>query len=286
MHRISFMCALMMLGCGDGKTDADGSASNSETSAKASAEKTTEVGCTFDPAPCTKKKASNELKGPEKTPRVDPRALPGLTIGETPSRGAEGQSDPVVIVKWSDFRCGHCGTLAETLKEALKREPQAFRSHFRQFPLDKTCNPTWSEDVAPGNSCLAAYAMVCADKQGHAWTMHDRIFDNQMGLQNQAEKEAGPMLRAIAQGIGLDMDRYDTCLTKADTKNTVQLDIDAARDVGIRGTPLWFMNGVKQSNEVTAGIVLRLSKVARERAEKDATDKEKISIPKTWKSFP
>ena len=136
-----------------------------------------------------------------------------VPTGETPSRGAEGQSDPVIIVEWADFRCGHCKMLADTLKAALKTDPAAFRYHFRHFPLDRTCNPTWSEDVAPGNSCLAAYAMVCADQQGQAWALHDRLFENQTGFQNQHTPEAAlSMLNAIAQDIGLDMNRFAACL--------------------------------------------------------------------------
>ena len=101
--------------------------------------------------------------------------------------------------------------LTDTLKGALEKEPNAFRYHFRNFPLDRTCNPTWSPDVAPGNSCLTAYATVCADAQQKFWAMHDRLFENQVTLQNMEEGKAGATLNAFAKEIGLDMASFESC---------------------------------------------------------------------------
>ena len=54
-----------------------------------------------------------------------------------------------------------------------------------------------------------------------------------MGFRNQDTSEAAlSMLNAIAQDIGLDMNRFAACLDKPATKNTVQLDIDTAKELG------------------------------------------------------
>ena len=275
--RITWLVCLMLCLACSGKGDGQSEQTNDGKSAKSSTESQAQnapgdEGCTFDPKPCQNTLAAQnragKTQGAERLNSARPPVNKGLALvstGKNPGRGAENAVDPVMIVKWSDFRCGHCKMLTDTLKGALEKEPNAFRYHFRNFPLDQTCNPTWSPDVAPGTSCLTAYATVCADAQQKFWAMHDRLFENQMTLQNMEEGKAGATLNAFAKEIGLDMASFESCLQATTTKNRVQEDITEAQRLGLRATPLWFMEGVRQSNDVTPNMVLRLAQVAGQR---------------------
>ncbi len=96
---------------------------------------------------------------------------------------------------------------------------------YRDFPL-----PNHSE-AAP-----AAEAAQCAHAQGEFWKYHDKIFENQRGLNKAAYKK-------FAAELKLDTEKFNTCLDAGTFKNDVVLDHQQGTQVGVTGTPAFFING-------------------------------------------
>ena len=96
---------------------------------------------------------------------------------------------------------------------------------FRHFPLSFHAQ-------AP----KAAEASLCAHDQGKFWEMHKALFENQSNLQVED-------LKKYAGSIGLDQGKFDTCLDSDAKKAAVDADTKAGSEVGVTGTPAFFING-------------------------------------------
>jgi len=83
---------------------------------------------------------------------------------------------------------------------------------------------------------VAAQAAVCAEQQGKFWQMHDALYADQDALDSNG-------LKATAKRLGLDMERYGSCVADPATALKVNADADAAAQLGIGGTPFFFVNG-------------------------------------------
>jgi protein-disulfide isomerase len=132
----------------------------------------------------------------------------------------------VTIVEFADFQCPFCSRAEDALRSVLAHHPGDVRIVFRHLPL---------ESLHP-NAMAAARAGVCAARQSKFWEMHDAMFANQSKL-------AEPELKETAQRLGIDGDKFSACMTDAETAASVATDVDAAAELGISGTPSFFVNG-------------------------------------------
>jgi protein-disulfide isomerase len=90
-------------------------------------------------------------------------------------------------------------------------------------------------------SLWAAEAAECAADQGKFWEYHDLLFSRQAG-ENQGAFNKDKLL-AMAAELKLDMVRFEPCLKNDQTQGRVQTDTQEGQQVGVRGTPTFFVNG-------------------------------------------
>jgi len=90
-------------------------------------------------------------------------------------------------------------------------------------------------------SVWAAEASECAADQGQFWAYHDLLFSRQSG-ENQGAFNKDKLL-AMAAELKLDMARFEPCLKNDQTQDRVQADTQEGQQVGVRGTPTFFVNG-------------------------------------------
>jgi protein-disulfide isomerase len=86
------------------------------------------------------------------------------------------------------------------------------------------------------NALVAAAAGVCADRQGKFWPMHDAMYDDQSALSE-------PALTETAKRLGLDGERFSSCLADPATRAVLQTDVDAANELNFSSTPSFLING-------------------------------------------
>jgi uncharacterized membrane protein len=170
-----------------------------------------------------------ELKGP-----IGPG---GLAFGKD-EQGLPwiGAKEPrLTVVEFSDYQCPHCAKAHREMRLALERFKDLRLVH-RNYPLDMACNPSIKRPFHEA-ACERARVAVCAGEQDKFWEMSDYLF-----LGQRRHNLSG---LALAERIGLDLNRFRACLADARTAAHVSRDLAEGRRVGVWGTP-WFQVGNAQ----------------------------------------
>ena len=149
-----------------------------------------------------------------------------------PARGPEGAK--ITIVEFSDFECPFCSKAEDSVNQVMEKYAGKVRLVFRHFPLS-------FHPHAP----KAAEAAACAADQGKFWEMHKQLFANQKALSIDE-------LKQHAAAVGLEKGKFDECLDSGKNKALVEADTKACSDVGVTGTPAFFINGKLLSGALPA----------------------------------
>lgn len=140
---------------------------------------------------------------------------------------------PVVIVEFSDFRCGFCGRhFDQTLTPLLENFDGYIRYVYRDFPV-----------VGGENAVRAALGAECANDQGQFWQYHNLLFSNQAITGGSDMDELSNILVRFAEELELDMEQFNACYESQQHYNNIIRDSNDAQSVGARGTPAFVING-------------------------------------------
>lgn len=156
----------------------------------------------------------------------------------------------VTIVEFADFQCGYCKKLFYSLTPLKQAYKDKVRFVFKNYPMNKACNPDLKNDRHK-YACDAAEAAQCAHRQGKFWEMHDILFKNQHKLE-------GEDLRWYAQQVGLDIGAFDQCVAQSDAMNRVKEDIAVGKQIQIEGTPRTFVNGRMFKGAIATEVLEKL----------------------------
>ena len=136
------------------------------------------------------------------------------------------ENAPLTLVEYADYECPYCGDADVVVKRLQDELGPRLRFVFRNFPLTQ---------IHP-NAQPAAEAAEAAGAQNRFWEMHDRLYENQVAL--------GPeLIGAVAQGLGLDMERFEKDLASGQFRERVERDFMGGVRSGVPGTPTFFING-------------------------------------------
>jgi protein-disulfide isomerase len=134
----------------------------------------------------------------------------------------------VTLLEYGDYECPYCGAAYSIIKDVQARMGDRLRFVFRNFPI--TTSHAHAEQ--------AAEAAEAAGAQGRFWEMHDLLYENQKRLGDDD-------LRAYAQRIGLDLERFDKELAEHVHAPRVREDFMSGVRSGVNGTPTFFINGAR-----------------------------------------
>jgi protein-disulfide isomerase len=155
---------------------------------------------------------------------LPPPVVPKIAVEAVgPSKG--DANAPITIVEFSDYQCPFCGRAEPTVKAIVDQYKGKVRLVYREYPLPM-------HEYAQ----KASEAALCADEQGKFWEMHEKLFENQSALTIEN-------LKSYAKGLALDTAKFDKCLDGGDKAKSVQASLKAGEDVGVSGTPAFFING-------------------------------------------
>lgn len=163
--------------------------------------------------------------------------LVGLPAAGTNTAKASGNSlgdaaAPVTVEVYADFQCPVCGqfdrgTLKQIEDKYVKNGKVRIVFNHYAFIGDE--------------STRAAEASECANAQGKFWEYADALFNNQAGENQGTFGDAN--LEKFAQQVGLDMDKYRTCMQQNTYLGKVQSSTQAGTQRGVNSTPTLFING-------------------------------------------
>ncbi|MBP9853309.1 MAG: thioredoxin domain-containing protein [Candidatus Omnitrophica bacterium] len=148
-----------------------------------------------------------------------------IPLAHTPLVGSKDAK--VTITEFMDLECPFCARFHAPIVEALKAYPNDVNYVIKNFPLS-----------FHANAKPAAKAALAAAEQGKYIEMIDKILENRAALGEETYKR-------IAGEIGLDVTKFSEDLKNNDAKyeDMIQKDIQLGGQVGVRGTPSFYMNG-------------------------------------------
>ncbi len=139
---------------------------------------------------------------------------------------------PITLVEFGDYQCFFCNKFFhETEPSILENyvETGKVKIIFKDFTI-----------IGP-DSIGAAHAAHCAEDQGKFWEYHDELYYNWAGENNGWASDEN--LVKFAQNIGLKGDEFKQCMSDGKYKQLVSASSTDAKNLGITGTPAFFVIG-------------------------------------------
>jgi uncharacterized membrane protein len=150
-----------------------------------------------------------------------------------PAEGAK-----VLIVKFNDYQCPACGQSYLQYKPIFAKydaeHPGQVKLVMKDYPLNRDCNDAMGQTLHPA-ACDAAVAVRLAQGRNKADAMEEWLYTHQPTMTPPAVRQAA---RDIAQVTDFDA-RYQSTL------GLVKSDVALGRQLQIKSTPTFFINGVK-----------------------------------------
>jgi protein-disulfide isomerase len=197
------------------------------------------------------------LKHPQK-PRLALAALAaviavsGLSFAQEKAKPAAGASTeqkyktnvkgptdaPIKVVEFADFMCPGCQAAARALREYFAQQGPDINLTFKNFPLEKTCNPGIGQSVHTG-ACDLALGSICASELGMFWPYHDRIFSRSWEVATRQD--------VIDNGVAVGMNKakFEACLASPGAKSKLAIEIKEGFETMVQVTPTLVVNGRK-----------------------------------------
>jgi uncharacterized membrane protein/protein-disulfide isomerase len=153
--------------------------------------------------------------------------------------GTAGSGAAVTIVKFNDYQCPPCGITYREYKPVLARLQQEHPGKItfvtKDFPLDQECNSLQGVGFLHPSACEAAAAVRMARQRGRADSMEEWLFANQPALTPEGVKQAVSTVAGVT-----DFDAH-----YGEVLNAVRGEIAQGLQLGVRGTPTFFLNGIR-----------------------------------------
>ena len=149
---------------------------------------------------------------------------------------AEGAK--VLVVKFNDFQCPACGQSYLQYKPIFAKyeaeHPGAVKVVLKDYPLNRDCNDNLGQTIHP-SACDAAVAVRLAHAHNKTEAMEEWLYTHQPAMTPPAVRQAA---RDVAGVEDFDA-KY------ASTLSLVKGDVALGRQLQIKSTPTFFINGVK-----------------------------------------
>ncbi len=136
---------------------------------------------------------------------------------------------PITIVEYSDFECPFCKRFHDTMKQVMSEFGASDKVAwvYRQFPLDALHSKARKEAVA--SECAAELGGNDA-----FWKFTDRFFEL---TPSNNQTDIDTVLPQIAREIGLNEQKFSSCLGSGKYDAHVEADVQNAGATGGNGTP-------------------------------------------------
>jgi protein-disulfide isomerase len=153
-----------------------------------------------------------------------------LVQDDDPIRGPKDAL--VTMIIFSDYQCPFCKRVEDTLKQVATAYPNDLRMVWKDNPLP-------FHPRAKPAATLARMALKAKGEKAF-WDMHDAIFESNPKLEDDD-------LKGLAEKAGIKWDDVKTAIDNNKFAEKIDATVELANDVQARGTPHFFINGVRLS---------------------------------------
>ncbi|MEU8436180.1 thioredoxin domain-containing protein [Streptomyces sp. NPDC029216] len=184
-------------------------------------------------APEERRRDTTSSASARTTPEPDPAAeLKALARRDAGDKLAVGRTDaPVVLIEYSDFKCGYCAKFArDTEPELVKKyvEDGTLRIEWRNFP------------IFGAESEAAAKASWAAGRQDRFAAFHAAAYAEGAKAKGFGEDR----LIELAREAGVpDLERFKADMTGEQAAAALRRDQEEGYRIGVRSTPSFLVNG-------------------------------------------
>lgn len=181
---------------------------------------------------------NSELEFEENFPNsgTPSNSLAILTDNSSPVLG--NNNAPITLVEFGDYQCFFCNKFFHDTESSILKnyvETGKVKIIFKDYTI-----------IGP-DSVEAANAAHCAEDQEKFWQYHDELYNNWAGENNGWASSEN--LIKFAKNIGLNEEVFKQCMVDKKHLQLVTLSSIDARNLGITGTPAFFVIG--PDNKVT-----------------------------------
>jgi len=140
----------------------------------------------------------------------------------------------VTVIEYASVTCGHCAAWQEQVWPEFKSkyvDTNKVRYVFREFP-------TPPQDIAVAGFLIAR----CAGEDKYFDVVHEIMASQREWQAGVAPRET---LVRVATGAGLSSEQFEQCVRDEGAVAEMESRIQAGRDMGVTGTPTFFVNGTR-----------------------------------------
>jgi|GEM_PF-389356 len=158
-----------------------------------------------------------------------PNTINKVNPGYKPRLGMDNAT--IMMIEFSNYKCSHCRDFSINTLPLIKEK--YISTGKVQFAYRDFVNPSVSS-----MGLKTAGAATCAQNQGKFWEYNELLYKNQ-------DKIDDVFIRKLAKNIGLDEKAFENCLNSPNTIQAIANDYKDGENLGITGTPTFFINGKK-----------------------------------------
>ena len=152
----------------------------------------------------------------------------------------------VILIEYGDFQCPYCGQAHPQVKSVTEAYKDKIAFIFRNYPLP-TMHP---------NAKAAAAAVEAAGLQGKYWEMNNKIYETQNDWNNLSTDKRTDIFVSFAKAVGVkDTEKFKTDMSGQDVNKKINFDLALGNKAKVTGTPSFYLNGTKVTDEVSSSII-------------------------------
>lgn len=150
-----------------------------------------------------------------------------IDIGNSPVMGPKNAK--ITLIEFSDYQCPFCKRVRPTVWKLMEDYKGKIQYSFKDFPLSFHQHARKAHEAA-----------LCAGDQDKYFEYNKTLFDNQSNM-SIAD------LKKYAAKVGLNTSKFNKCLDEGKYSEAVDKSIQEGIEVGVTGTPAFFINGIQLS---------------------------------------
>ncbi|MBI5864516.1 MAG: thioredoxin domain-containing protein [Planctomycetes bacterium] len=162
-----------------------------------------------------------------------------VSLSDGPDALSDGPADAKhTLVLFSDFECPACRKANGMIREWLVKQRGELRVVYRHYPLNTACNEH-AQLTRHAGACAAARAAEAAGMVGNA----EAASSFRQKLYESKDVMSAATAERLAAECGIDPAKFREAMESEPAKSRIAADVSLAQSVGVRTTPVLFLDG-------------------------------------------